>query len=317
MRKVIASILLLLAGAFNAPLAVSVFAQTSTTPFPVPIYYASAFGLWSLNGQAPNTYTFQGRSLCNSSGQNTPFFVFNTNATVWIADQTTANSEVVTPSAVVNTAGSCGVSVSPSNSHYTFQLKSGTGGLQEALNTVLSGGGTPALIALDRNWWTYANQVPGTSGATIIGAVKGGYGAILEDITTANPTFYVWTGTAYSSTAAYWQNTAPTLAAGAAAGSGPTVSNNATSTALSGVANVTSGTATTTGTLFTETFPSNSGTTGSFQNAGTCTVTSVGTNSFTAFTVATSFTSSHRLLTVTATGTPTVSTAYQFSYNCK
>lgn len=312
MRKLLSIVALILA-AFCAP----AFAQVSTTPFPVPEYYASAFGTWSILGQSPNTYIFAGRSICNFNAQNTPFFAFNTNAPVYIQDSNTAESEVVTPSAIVNTAGSCGVTVATSNNHYSFSLRSGTGGLQEALNSVKASGGIPALVVLDRNWWTYANNVPGTSGAAIIAAAAGGYGVIVEDITTSPAAFYVWTGTAYSATAAFWQNTAPTLAAGSAAGSGPTVANKSGSTALSGTANVTTGSSTTTGTLFTETFPTNSGTVGSFQNAGTCTVNSSGANSFTAFTVATSFTGSHRVLTVTATGAPVAATAYSFSYNCQ
>jgi len=307
MRKLLSS-LLLLAGALVAPFAV---AQTATTPYSSPAYYASSFNLWSINSQAPNTYTFQGRSLCNSSAQGVNFFVFNTNAPVYIADSNTAESELVTPSAVVNTAGSCGVTLSPSNTHSTFQLRSGTAGLQEAINTVKASGGWPALILLDRNWWSTANNLPGTNGNTVItSTAKGNAGALLQDITASPAVTYVWNGTAYAS--GTWVNTAPGIAAGAAAGTAPTVSNSGTSTALSGIANVTAGTATTTGTLFTETAAANT-----INYAASCTVTSVGANSFTAFTVATSVSSGHNLLTVTATSAPTASTAYQFAYNCK
>jgi hypothetical protein len=306
MRKLVSTILLLLAGA-AAPL----IAQTSSTPFPVPIYYASAFGGWSLNGQSPNTFTFAGRSLCNGSAQNTTFFVFNTNAPVWIADQNTANSETVTPSAVVNTAGSCGVSVAPANQHYTFQLKSGTGGLQEAINTVQGAGAYPAVIALDRNWFAQANAVPGTNALSIITAAAGGAGAILEDITAAPTVNYVWSGTAYAK--ASWVNTAPTPAAGAGAGSSPTIALAGGSSALSGIVNLTTGTATTTGTLFTLTWVTNT-----LTYAGTCVVTSVGTNAYTTFTEATTAPGSLRLSTVTvATTAPTASTAYKFAYICK
>lgn len=315
MRKFTLAIAALILAAFSA----AGFAQVANTPFSSPTYYATSFNLWSINSQNPNTYIFPGRTVCNSMGQNVPFFVFATTAPVYIADSNTANSEIATPSAVVNTAGSCGVTMAPSHTHNSFQLRSGTAGLQESINAVSASGGIPSLILLDRNWWSLSNNLPGTQGSTIIGAAAGGYGAILEDLTTAPATFYVWTGTAYSSTAAFWQNTAPTPAAGAAAGSGPTIANANGATALSGVVNLTTGTATTSGTLFTLTYPTNNSSTGvgSFQNAGTCSVNSVGANSFTTFTVATSFTSSHRLVTVTVTATPTASTAYAFSYNCK
>ena len=307
----------LFAALILAAIAASGSAQTASTPYSAPEYYASSFNLWSINAQSPNTYIFQGRTICSSSGQNVNFFTFATNAPVLIADNNTAVSEVKTPSSIILTAGTCGVQIAPTNTHYSFQLKSGTAGLQEAINSVVSAGGIPATILLDRNWWSTANTIPGTSGAAIIAAATGGPGILLKDITTSPISYYVWNGTAYSAAAAYWQNTAPTIAAGASAGSSPTVANATGSTALSGSANVTTGTATTTGTLFTETWPTNTGTTGSFQNAGTCTVVSSGANSFTTFTSATSFTGSHRLLTITVTATPAVSTAYSFTYNCQ
>jgi len=311
MRK-LKSILLLLTGALIAPLAV---AQTATSPFTAPEYYASAFNLWSVNSQQPNTYIFQGRSICNSAAQGVNFFDFATNAPVFINDSNNANDERVTPSAITNTAGSCGVTISPSHTHNTFQMQSGTAGLQEAINTLKDQSAWPVVIVLDRNWYVNANQLPGTNANSIIGAATGDYTVLIKDITTSPVTFYAWSGSAYQSTNNTVKNTAPTLAAGAAAGTGPTVANTGGSTAIVGQANVTAGTSTTTGTLFTETWPTVAN--GGPQYAGSCTVSSVGTNLFTAFTVATSFASSQRTLTVTATSAPTASTAYQFAYNCK
>jgi len=300
--------------------AVAGFAQTANTPFSAPEYYASSFNLWSVNGQSPNTYIFQGRSICNSNAQNVPFFVFSTTGPVLIADATSANSEVVTPSAIVNTAGSCGATLAPSNNHYTFQLKSGSAGLQEAINSLQGQGAWPTLIDLDKNWWTIANQIPGTYGTAILAAAKGNMTVLLKDITTAPATFYVWSGTAYTATNALSKNTAPTIAAGASAGSGPTVSNSGASTGITGIASVLTGTATTTGTIFTETWPAVSA--GGPQYDGTCVVKSSGANSYTTFTVATSDTGSgttfQRILTVTeATAAPTASTQYYFTYTCK
>ena len=150
MRKILSIFLLLAAMGSVAP---AVSAQTANTPFTAPQYYATSFQLWSINQQSPNTYIFQGRNLCNSQGQNMNFFVFSTTAPVLIADSNSANSEVVTPSAIVNTAGSCGATVAPSHNHYTFQMKSGTAGLQEAINTLTQQGGQPAVVVLDKNWW--------------------------------------------------------------------------------------------------------------------------------------------------------------------
>lgn len=300
--------------------AVSGFAQTANTPFTAPQYYATSFQLWSINQQSPNAYIFQGRSICNSQGQNLPFFVFSTTGPILIADSNSANSEVVTPSAVVNTAGSCGATLAPAHNHFTFQLKSGTAGLQEGINTLTSQGAWPTLLILDKNWWTIANQIPGTYATQILGAATGNMTVLLEDITTANPTFYVWSGSAYTATNANWKNVAPTIAAGASAGSSPTVSNVTGSTAIAGIANVLTGTATTTGTIFTETWPTVAN--GGPQYDGSCTVKSSGANAYTTFTVTMSDTGSgttfQRIMTVAeATAVPVASTQYFFTYNCK
>ena len=305
MRKTLSSLVVALTFAACAAIG---FAQTANTPFTSPWYYATSFQLWSINQQSPNTYIFQGRSLCNSQGQNMNFFVFNTNAPVLIADSNSSNSEVVTPSAIVNTAGSCGATVAPSHNHYTFQLKSGTAGLQEGINALDGQGAWPALLLLDKNWWTIANQIPGTTAATILGAAKGDASVMVEDITTLGPTYYVWNGSAYAS--GTWVNTAPTAATGAAAGTA--TSKVATGTALSGTYSFTTGTGTT-GTVFTETWANS----GQFQAApGSCTVTSTGATAPPTLTVTNSY-SSHGIMTVSVASALASTTAYSFSWNCK
>lgn len=303
--------ILALVGLLTAPAA---FAQSSThSPFQQPEYYAVDYGQWAIKSQSANTYLFSPQGLCVASAAGSQFFPFATNAPVLINDATPANSEVVTPSAVTNASSQCGFTASPSNNHFSFQVVSGTAGLQEALNALASPATAyPAKINIDRNWYVEANSVAGTSGATIIAAAKGNAHAFLADITTVPVTNYVWTGTAYSSTSAAWVNVAPTAAAGTAAGTSPTISD--AGTALATTVSLTSGTATTTGSLFTVTWGSGHG----FTYAPTgCTVTSNGPNSFTAFTIAVTGTTTP-VLTVTATSAPTVSTAYKFSVTgCK
>ena len=201
----------------TAVCAVLGFAQVANQPYSAPEYYASSFQLWSINGQSPNTYIFQGRSLCNGQGQNLNFFDFNTNAPVLIADADSTKSERVTPSALINTAGSCGVTIAPGNNHFNFQLKSGTAGLQEGIDATWSQGAWPTLMVLDKNWWSIANQMPGTNAVAILNAAIGNDTVLLKDITTAPAAFYVWSGTNYI--AGTWVNTPPVMSPGVATGS--------------------------------------------------------------------------------------------------
>ena len=306
-RKILS--LLGLIGLLTAPAA---FAQSTThSPYQQSVYYAADYGQWAIQSQTANTYLFSPQGLCTASASGTQFFPFNTNAPVYIVDATPANSEVVTPGTVTNNSAQCGFTASPSNSHTSFQVKSGTAGLQEAINVLaVPTTAYPALIVLDRNWYTVANSIVGKTGLGIIGATTGNTHALLQDITTASPLYYVFNGTTY--VAGTWSNVAPTAAAGAGAGTSPTITDSGT--ALVGTVSLTSGTATTTGTLFTLAWA----TSAQFLAAPTgCTVKSIGTNPYTTFTTATSFGSSHATLTVTvATTAPVASTAYKFSYSC-
>lgn len=303
MIKRILMLLLTIAGYTCAPAQTTYVSNATVSAF--------AYGQWSLAGQGPNTYSFTPTTLCSVpslGGMRFPAFsAFGaSNAPVFINDTgTPANSEVVIPSAIF----SCGVTISPAHSHTTFSLNSGTAGLQDTLNVVATAATAyPIDVLIDRNWYAQAVTIPGTTPAAMIAAAKGATAAYLEDVTTAPHTFYVWNGTNY--TVGTWTNALPTVTAGAAAGTAPAISNKGT--AGVGTVQLTSGTATTTGTLFTEDWP----TTGSFQYAPTCTVTSIGTP-FTTFTVASTFASSHATLTVTATSAPAVSTVYLFSFSCK
>ena len=318
MRKALYSLVaLILAAICAAP----VHAQVATTPYSAPWYFATSFQLWSINAQSPNTYIFQGRSLCSSQGQNVPFFDFNaSNTPVLIADANTTNSELVTPSAVVNTAGSCGVTVAPTHNHYNFQLKSGTAGLQEAINALSGQGAWPTLLIIDKNWWSIANQIPGTTASAILAAAKGNGSILIWDTTATVTPFYVWTGTTYSNTNAYWANTAPTVTRGAALGGGTGSATIWTSsTALSGyVTVVTNSSATTTGTMFTMTYPAVSA--GGPQYHLSCTIGSI--TYPTTFTQTWSDSGSSTTYvavdTIAATTTaPVVSSTYVFTYNCK
>lgn len=311
MRTLARSIIVALIALVATGAAVPAMAQGNQT-FMQRWYFASDFGQWAVRGQQANTYQWSPGTVCNVSavGSSTSFFAFNTNAPVLISDITgpTTNNEVVTPSSVTQTNAYCTIAVSPSHNHYSFQVQSGTGGLQEALNAISPTAVVPAVVWLDRNWYSLANAVPSTTPAAIITAAAGGVSAILVDNTTAPFTNYVWQGTAYAS--GTWVNTAPTAATGAAAGSA--TSKVATGTALSGTYSFTTGTATT-GTVFTETWA----TSNQFVYSPVCTVISTGATAPPTLTVTPTYAGgTHALLTVTVAAALTSTTAYSFQWAC-
>jgi hypothetical protein len=311
MRTLARSIIVALIALVATGAAVPAMAQGNQT-FTQRWYFASDFGLWAVRGQQANTYQWSPGTVCNVSavGSSTSFFAFSTNAPVLISDITgpTTNNEVVTPSSVTQTNAYCTIAVSPSHNHYSFQVQSGTGGLQEALNAISPTAVVPAVVWLDRNWYPLANAVPSTTPAAIITAAAGGVSAILVDNTTAPFTNYVWQGTAYAS--GTWVNTAPTAATGAAAGSA--TSKVATGTALSGTYSFTTGTATT-GTVFTETWA----TSNQFVYSPVCTVISTGATAPPTLTVTPTYAGgTHALLTVTVAAALTSTTAYSFQWAC-
>lgn len=302
MRKAfsLASIVVLLAlvlpAAFETPLEAQGFNPAQSPPW----VFADNFGRWVLQGQAPNTYTFQvsGLSPCQITklnfGNSATFYAFANSvalAPVFIQDNNSANSEVVTPSTYLTpTETTCGPNLSPVNSHTTFSLQSGTGGVQEAINSV--GGFTaayPSQIYLTPEWYKLVNAITtqnstlaSTTPASIIAAAKGSVQAILVDVTTAPPTQYVWKGSGgYASGTQYWvySNTAPTVAAGTGAGTSPTIA--IVGNSIQGTVTLTTGSAVPAAAdpIFTLTWPS-PGTAGSptsgWQYAPTCTFVSTG-----------------------------------------
>jgi len=176
---------------------VPMWAQQNQT-FPQKLYYASDYGTWDVVGQVPNTYIFSPPGVCMIPAPNAPAFVpWNVNAPVFIRDSNAAVSEVVTPSSIVATASYCGIIATTAHSHTSYDLLSGTGGLQEVLNQIASAIPYPVQVILDRNWYTLVHSVPGQTTAGVIGAVKGSTAATLVDNTTAPETYYTWNGSVY------------------------------------------------------------------------------------------------------------------------
>lgn len=211
--------------------------------------------------------------------------------------------EIVTPTSIVVTSNGCTATITPSNAHTTpWYVGSGSYGLQEAINAYsLSGQINPVI--LDTAW----HQAGGSQ--QIAYNAVGNYNTPILDVTIAPSVAFRWNGTHYLATSAVNGFTA-TLAAGAAAGSSPTVSNGTGASGNLIVANITTGTATTTGTLFTETV----GTTPNSSGNISCTAQSIGANPFPV--VLTQTPASATIATFTVTVAPPVSTAYAFAISC-
>ena len=208
MRKALLGILTTLA------LAVPAIAQGFNPAGAPPWVYADNYGRWGFQGQSPNTYVFSNVSNCQVTqldfADASTFYAFADTvalAPVFIQDNNAANSEVVTPGSYLTpTQESCGVSIAPANSHTTFSLRSGTGGVQEAINAV--GSFTqplPRTIYLTPEWYKLVSGISGLnpslaakiSPAGIIASVTGSNNAILVDLTTSPQTSYFWNGTQY------------------------------------------------------------------------------------------------------------------------
>jgi hypothetical protein len=270
---------------------------------------ASYFAQWKevpIANASGTVYTFE-PSQCSTTAGPYTFNTFTQGVPVKIVDPGNPSiDEMVTPSAVTNNGNVCLVTATTVNTHLLpFYFVSGTQGAQEAINAIALTGQINVLV-LD----TVFHQLGG--GAITAYGLAGNANVPLMDETIAPYAAYRWNGTHYVTNYTSPNGTVlPTLAAGAAAGSSPTVSNVTGSTVNILQASVGTGTATTTGTLFTETYPANA-----FATAANCTGQSVGTNTPPAFTVALSYTSSQAIVTVAVAAAPTASTTYLFNMSC-
>jgi len=195
MKRLILALLMVASAAIS-------FGQ-SNQAFQQKNYYASDYGTWQVKGTTPNTYQFQPASLCviPQPGGGSPFNAFNTNAKVYIQDAVAANSEVLLPSYVIINETLCSVALTTAHNHFSFNLMSGTAGLQEVLNVINGNIPYPVQVYLDRNWYTAVNSIPGQTASAVIAAAKGSTAATLVDQTTAPETYYTWTGSAYTAVA--------------------------------------------------------------------------------------------------------------------
>jgi len=289
--------------------------------------FASDYATTALQGQGTNNFSWDldtaGPGSCYSypNGSSTsPFFAFGPTAhafPLWLQDNSGSQSEVVNPSATSLTGSSCGFSASTSYSHTTFYVKSGTGGLYEALYSNLKTP-YPLIVVLDTTWKSYIAALPGskTPGGEIVG-IPSAFGTVnlsIVDITTTPPTIYTWNGSAYNAPG----GGTPTVALSTTgAGTGPT-GLTVTGSGRSFNVSFTSGTTpSTTATIFTATYLSGTTSTG-FNHQPYCTVTPIGPTLYTVGTPTYSGSASAgEVVTVPSTGTAlTGSTFYSFHVDC-
>ena len=322
MRRIIAIVAFLLASLTPA----LVFAQGFNPAGAPPWVYADNYGRWAFQGQAPNTYTFSNVSGCqvtqlNFSNKPT-FYAFGDTvalAPVLIADVNSAESEVVTPGSYLTpTQESCGPALSPANSHTTFTLQSGTGGLQEALNV------TSGPVILSGEWYKLISGIASLNAtltsavtpANVIGSATCASTSQVIDVTT-NPWTYYGCNASHALVVTNLASKAPTIVAGAGAGGSGVTTVVTGSNASTGTVRVTTaGTApTASGIIFTLTFPSS--TVGGYPYAPACTYTSVGATAYAgAVATATAGPPATSILTATATALTNSIATYAWTYSC-
>lgn len=311
------------------------FAQGFNPAGGPPWVYADNYGRWSFQGQAPDTYTFTPINLyagCTATQlnfQNKPtFLVFSDTvgfAPVFIQDVNGANSEVVTPTSVFTpTSTTCGAVLSPANPHTTFNLQSGTGGLEETLNAL----GTSGFytVVLSPEWYKLVSGISSVNAALtnsvtpadIITNATCDASAGLVDVT-ANPWAFFSCNPSTNKFVVQSAVSKASVAAGAGAGTGPTIALVAGSTTTSGTITLTTGsTPTASAAIFTATFIAPNS--GGWAYAPACTVTSVGTKTpvaaVTSTTAGSGGTASTLVLTASATALTASVSGYKWTYVC-
>lgn len=327
MRRILAAFIFLLASLTPA------FAQGFNPSGSPSWVYAKNYGLWAFQNQAANVYTFTPLNAINGCqvtqldyASKPTFYAFSNAvalAPVFIADINSANSEVVTPGSYLAPTGTtCGPTLAPSNSHTTFTLQSGTGGLQEALNALKTGG----TVILDNSWYGLisgiasqnATLTASTTPADVITNATCVAGETVID-STSNP----WSAYGCNASGKLILQTPapkPSIAAGAGAGTSPTIAILAGSNNSNGTFTLTTGTTpSASGIVATITFSApDYG--GGFPYAPTCTFTSVGASAYTSATVTSTAGSGTSggtgVLTASSTALAASTAGFKFKYKC-
>jgi hypothetical protein len=179
------------------------------------LLYAANFAHWTAS-PTPQGTRWDNPGQCFGASGGVTFPLYATNAPVTIVDLATSSwTETVTPSLVNYSGSGCSVALPATHPHANYYLKSGTAGLQEALNW--AGGGNYVVI-LTPDWSTLG----GTTG--MITAAAAGTNTTVLDMRTSTAVAYSGATPAanFTGTGKQVLQTSPTLVTpviGAATGS--------------------------------------------------------------------------------------------------
>jgi hypothetical protein len=141
----------------------------------------------TLNSGLGGTFTFPISACQNSLYKGVYGFTpFNTNATVQVNDDVSANTETIALTSVTYSGSTCTLALSTANTHYSFRLRSGTCGLREALNDLNGKAGT---VIVDQKFYDdgcTASTI--TTAATVGGTLQANQ--LINDISGNGPAWY-------------------------------------------------------------------------------------------------------------------------------
>ena len=157
------------------------------------ILYASDFDNWNLpqgTGPAMGSIAWQDQNICKvgSSGYN--FVAPKVGRPLLIVDVNPNMSETVVPTTVIVGPQGCSLTASMAHPHYTYTVRSGTKGLQEAID-YNAGTWYGALVFFTRQW----TQIGGTN--AMLPGLTGNASVWLVDERTNCPVPYTWGGSTY------------------------------------------------------------------------------------------------------------------------
>ena len=150
---------------------------------------ATQYAQWRVPSYSPNSYSFP-PTVCNVSlGKQSVAPIFATNAPIKIIDPDPSMTETVTPAGVMYNQQACAINIAPTHQHSSFNLVSGTCGLQESINAQQ---GAPTVVIITPDFTTPL----GCSTSTITSA-QGSTAVSILDERNAVIVPYIWNGSAY------------------------------------------------------------------------------------------------------------------------